>query len=318
MNYVFYGTPEFAAVSLKALLDQGCRPLAVVTSPDRASGRGLRTGYTPVKALALEHELTVWQPESLRDPNFLADLRNLKADFQLVVAFRKLPPEVWDGFPCGTWNLHASLLPDLRGAAPIHWAIRWGYTITGLTVFRINDRIDTGEMLEQTSVEIPPTWNAGDLHDALAKIGGELLVQAAHQISRCSMTTRPQPEVATLRAAPKISKEDAVVDWNQSTSSLVHFVRAFAPTPGARTYLGDRQWILLEVAKTDLTHTLLEDDGVQVQPGTLRVVGTRCWARGGDGWLELLEIKPQNSKAMRMDAFLRGQPPLNGLVLGSA
>ncbi|MFZ9680973.1 MAG: methionyl-tRNA formyltransferase [Bacteroidia bacterium] len=315
MRYVFYGTPEFAAVSLQALLEQGCRPLAVVTSPDRASGRGLRTGYTPVKALALEHGLQVWQPENLRDPDFLNQLKELNADFQLVVAFRKLPLEVWDGFPLGTWNLHASLLPDLRGAAPIHWAIRWGYTTTGLTVFRINDRIDTGAMLCQVSLDIPPSWNAGELHDAMARLGGALLVKAAHQIDGGAASTQTQPEGVILRSAPKISKEDAVLDWNQSSTSLLHFVRAFAPSPGARTFLGDRLWIVLELAKSDFPPLLPEGESDSLVPGTLRVEGFRCWVRGGDGWLEILSIKPQNSKAMPMDAFLRGQPPLNGLVL---
>jgi methionyl-tRNA formyltransferase len=316
MRFVFYGTPDFAAVSLRILIEQGCRPLAVVTSPDRASGRGLRTADTPVKALALEQGIPVWQPENLLDPDFLNQIRTLNPDFQLVVAFRKLPPEVWDGFCYGTWNLHASLLPDLRGAAPIHWALRWGDTRTGLTVFRINNRIDTGDMLCQESLEIPIAWNAGDLHDAMAEAGGHLLVQAARRIASGDLRTVAQPTGQPLRSAPKISKEDSVMDWNRPSEELFHFVRAFAPAPGARTVLGQRQWIVLQGALTSPEPNDLVPAEPSPLPGTLKVQGGRCWARALDGWLEILVIKPQNGKAMAMEAFLRGQAPLDGQVLG--
>jgi methionyl-tRNA formyltransferase len=290
--------------------------LAVVTSPDRASGRGLRTVDTPVKALALEQGIPVWQPENLMDPDFLEALRKLNPDFQLVVAFRKLPSEVWDGFCYGTWNLHASLLPDLRGAAPLHWALRWGYTQTGLTVFRINNRIDTGDMLCQESLEIPIAWNAGDLHDAMAEAGGHLLVQAARRIASGDLRTVAQPTGQPLRSAPKISKEDSVMDWNRPSEELFHFVRAFAPAPGARTVLGQRQWIVLQGALTSPEPNDLVSVEPSPLPGTLKVQGGRCWARALDGWLEILVIKPQNGKAMAMEAFLRGQAPLDGQVLG--
>jgi methionyl-tRNA formyltransferase len=290
--------------------------LAVVTSPDRASGRGLRTVDTPVKALALEQGIPVWQPENLLDPDFLEALRKLNPDFQLVVAFRKLPSEVWDGFCYGTWNLHASLLPDLRGAAPLHWALRWGYTRTGLTVFRINNRIDTGDMLCQESLEIPIAWNAGDLHDAMAEAGGHLLVQAARRIASGDLRTVAQPTGQPLRSAPKISKEDSVMDWNRPSEELFHFVRAFAPAPGARTVLGQRQWIVLQGALTSPEPNDLVSAEPSPLPGTLKVQGGRCWARALDGWLEILVIKPQNGKAMAMEAFLRGQAPLDGQVLG--
>lgn len=316
MRFVFYGTPDFAAVSLRILLEQGCRPLAVVTSPDRASGRGLRTVDTPVKALALEQGIPVWQPENLLDPDFLKQLRTLNPDFQLVVAFRKLPSEVWDGFCYGTWNLHASLLPDLRGAAPIHWALRWGDTRTGLTVFRINNRIDTGDMLCQESLEIPMAWNAGDLHDAMAEAGGRLLVQAARRIASGDLGTVAQPTGHPLRSAPKISKEDSVLDWTRPSEELFHFVRAFAPTPGARTTLGARQWIVLQAGLTGPNTSDLLPNNPTSPPGTLKVQGGRCWVRTFDGWLEILVIKPQNGKAMAMEAFLRGQGPLDGQVLG--
>jgi methionyl-tRNA formyltransferase len=290
--------------------------LAVVTSPDRASGRGLRTVDTPVKALALEQGIPVWQPENLLDLDFLEALRKLNPDFQLVVAFRKLPSEVWDGFCYGTWNLHASLLPDLRGAAPLHWALRWGYTQTGLTVFRINNRIDTGDMLCQESLEIPIAWNAGDLHDAMAEAGGHLLVQAARRIASGDLRTVAQPTGQPLRSAPKISKEDSVMDWNRPSEELFHFVRAFAPAPGARTVLGQRQWIVLQGALTSPEPNDLVSAEPSPLPGTLKVQGGRCWARALDGWLEILVIKPQNGKAMAMEAFLRGQAPLDGQVLG--
>jgi methionyl-tRNA formyltransferase len=271
---------------------------------------------TPVKALALEQGIPVWQPDNLLDPDFLNQLRTLNPDFQLVVAFRKLPPEVWDGFCYGTWNLHASLLPDLRGAAPIHWALRWGDTRTGLTVFRINNRIDTGDMLCQESLEIPIAWNAGDLHDAMAEAGGHLLVQAARRIASGDLQTVAQPTGQLLRSAPKISKEDSVMDWTRPSEELFHFVRAFAPAPGARTVLGQRQWIVLQTALTSPEPNDLEPTASSPIPGTLKVVGGRCWARALDGWLEILVIKPQNGKAMAMEAFLRGQAPLDGQVLG--
>ena len=250
------------------------------------------------------------------DPDFLKQLSTVNPDFQLVVAFRKLPPEVWDGFCYGTWNLHASLLPDLRGAAPIHWALRWGDTRTGLTVFRINNRIDTGDMLCQESLEIPIAWNAGDLHDAMAEAGGRLLVQAARRIASGDLQTVAQPTGQALRLAPKISKEDSIMDWTKSSEELFHFVRAFAPAPGARTVQGQRQWIVLQTALTSPEPNDLEPTASSPIPGTLKVQGGRCWARALDGWLEILVIKPQNGKAMAMEAFLRGQAPLDGQVLG--
>jgi methionyl-tRNA formyltransferase len=266
--------------------------------------------------LALEQGIPVWQPENLLDSDFLEELRKLNPDFQLVVAFRKLPSEVWDGFCYGTWNLHASLLPDLRGAAPLHWALRWGYTQTGLTVFRINNRIDTGDMLCQESLEIPIAWNAGDLHDAMAEAGGHLLVQAARRIASGDLRTVAQPTGQPLRSAPKISKEDSVMDWNRPSEELFHFVRAFAPAPGARTALGQRQWIVLQGALTSPEPNDLVPAEPSPLPGTLKVQGGRCWARALDGWLEILVIKPQNGKSMAMEAFLRGQAPLDGQVLG--
>jgi methionyl-tRNA formyltransferase len=315
MRYIFWGSPEFAAVSLKALLASGYPPMAVVTATDKASGRGQKLTESPVKKLALENNLPVWQPVSLKDPDFVHQVRELQPQFMVVVAFRMLPQEIIEIPQGGTWNLHASLLPDLRGAAPIHWALRLGYVSTGLTVFKIQYQIDTGDLLESVSLEIPQDWNAGVLHDVMAMEGARLLVKVLPQIAKGEFHLIPQDRSTNLsnsqlHHAPKIQRSDAAIDWNHDTNMLVNFVRAFAPSPGAFTYIQGIRMVILEAISDEPN----VDPLYSFSPGYCLVQGNCWWIRTQDGWLKILQIKPQNSKAMNSDAYLRGHGVVNGQI----
>lgn len=330
MKYLFYGTPDFARTALHALLEAGFPPLAVVTAPDRPSGRGLKLLPSPVKELALQHCLPVLQPEKLKAPDFLAEIQGYRPDFQLVVAFRMLPREVW-GMPVGgTWNLHASLLPDLRGAAPIHWALRLGYSRTGLTVFRINEQIDTGDCLAWSEVVIDPSWDAGMLHEVMAERGGALLVDAAMKISEGAYTLIPQGNEALRlkqanHPAPKIHKEDGLLDWTMTGHNLTHFVRAFAPRPGAFTWMEGQRLTLLKANRIAATDPLIPELtylGAKAHrlygPGTWTMLSGRWAVKALDEWIEINEVKLQNSRTMSVPDFLRGYRGPTDSVFGNS
>lgn len=315
MRFIFWGTPEFAATALAGLLDAGYEPLAVVTATDKVAGRGRKLTGSPVKELALSHKIPVWQPVSLKDPEFVKQVIEAKPDFMLVVAFRMLPQSLIEIPQGGTWNLHGSLLPDLRGAAPIHWAIRLGYRRTGLTVFRIQYQIDTGDILESLPLEIPDDWNAGMLHDAMAKEGASLLVKVLPQIAKGSYQLKAQDLCSPIpnqpwNIAPKIQRTDACIDWNRDALSLVDFIRAFAPSPGAFTFLDRKRIVILEAIAEE--PSCVDKHHAQDFPiGYCLVHGHRWWVRAHQSWLRILQIKPENSKSMEVKAYLRGHSDVN-------
>jgi len=330
LRFIFWGTPEFAAASLLALLDAGFEPYAVVTSTDKVSGRGMKLNASPVKALALLHNIPVWQPASLKDPLFIQELKESNPDFMLVVAFRMLPKEIIEVPPGGTWNLHASILPDLRGAAPIHWALRLGYRQTGLTVFKIQYEIDTGDVLDSVKFDIPKDWNAGNLHDRMAVEGGKLLVKAVPKIFDGNYQLRPQDQFNldqnALNKAPKIQRADALIDWSKDSQSLVNFIRAFAPNPGAYTFLNGTRIVLIDATEDEpLWESILPKENVNeissdkilaqtVVPGYCLTLGDKWWVKTQSSWLRIQQIKPENSRSMPVDAYLRGHSDVMGKI----
>ncbi len=331
LRFIFWGTPEFASISLKALVDAGYTPYAVVTAIDKVSGRGRRLKASPVKELALTQNIPVWQPASLKDPLFVQKIRESNPDFMLVVAFRMLPQEIIEISSMGTWNLHASLLPDLRGAAPIHWAVRLGYRVTGLTVFKIQYQIDTGDILDSIKLDIPMDWNAGKLHDVMAHEGAKLLVNVVPRILEGNYLLRPQNECTSIpeslsNKAPKIQRSDALIDWGKDSLNLENFIRAFAPAPGADTSLNGPRLVLLDAmaeepswgsgfSRENMVGISLGSPTVQTfVQGSCVVIGSSWWIRTQNSWLRIKQIKPENSKVMTVDAFLRGHGDINGQI----
>lgn len=237
LRIVFMGTPEFASTSLRRLVDEGYNIVAVVTTPDKPAGRGQKMHLSDVKLTALNLGLPLLQPEKLRDEEFLAALRALQPDLGIVIAFRMLPEVVWAMPRLGTFNLHASLLPEYRGAAPINWAIINGETRTGVTTFLLNHEIDKGAIIEQEAVDILAEDNIGTLYDKLMNIGSELVVRTVEKVASGGYATIEQMHIdeATLKPAPKIFKDDCKVDWSRSGRDIVNLVRGLAPYPAAWT-----------------------------------------------------------------------------------
>ena len=239
MKVVFMGTPDFAVSSLDAICQAGYNVVGVVTVPDRQTGRGLKVTYSPVKQYALDHQLPLLQPEKLRDEQFQATLRSWDADIFVVVAFRMLPQSVWAMPSMGTFNLHASLLPQYRGAAPINWAIINGEQETGVTTFMLNERIDEGGILLQRTTPITPDDNAETLHDRLASMGSQLVVETLRGLQQGTLHPKPQPIVTELNLAPKIFKPDCAINWNQQGRRVVDFIRGLSPYPAATMLMED-------------------------------------------------------------------------------
>ncbi|WP_379968704.1 methionyl-tRNA formyltransferase [Epilithonimonas sp. UC225_85] len=237
LNVVFFGTPDFASFSLEAIFKSHHKVVGVVTAPDKASGRGMKLTPSPVKVFAEENNLNLFQPEKLRNPEFLKAIQNLNADVFVVVAFRMMPQVLFSIPRLGTFNLHASLLPDYRGAAPINYAVINGETKTGVTTFFINEKIDEGSILLQAETDVLPEDNAGTLHDKLMTIGSELIIKTLDGLADNSIQEKPQPEKENPKTAYKIFKENLKIDWNQSSETVHNFVRGMSPYPTAFTTL---------------------------------------------------------------------------------
>lgn len=301
LRIVFLGTPDFAVASLEALLGAGANVVGVVTAPDKPAGRGMHIQQSAVKLAALRAQLPVLQPEKLKDPAFLSALAALRADLQVVVAFRMLPEVVWQMPPMGTVNVHASLLPQYRGAAPINWAIINGEPETGVTTFRLKHQIDTGNLLLQQAVAILPKDTAGTLHDKLKDAGAALLVATLQLMIRGELQEQPQdylPE-GSLKHAPKLYKADLDIDWSQTTLSIHNKVRGLSPFPAACTRLGDKA---LKIHETELVA-----GKVPALPGTIDSDGkTFLHFAAGDGWLSLLDVQLEGKKRLAVADFLRG------------
>ena len=301
MNIVFMGTPDFAVPSLSKILQAGYRVTAVVTAPDRPAGRGRQLRPSPVKEFAQSHGLKVLQPEKLRDPGFLDELREAAPDLMVVVAFRMLPEAVWSLPSMGTFNLHASLLPDYRGAAPINWAIINGETKSGATTFLIDKEIDTGNLMLQRETEILPSWTAGDLHDVLMEMGAELVLETVQGLENSSIATHAQDESLSRHKAPKIFKEDCRIDWTLPATKVNNLIRGLSPYPTAWTYFQD------EPAKIYLARPGQEATA-GVLPGSIRLSENReqMFVACANQWLEILSLQMPGKKRLATAEFLRG------------
>lgn len=303
MRVVFMGTPDFAVSSLAAVCRAGHDVAAVVTVPDRQTGRGLKITFSPVKQYALDHGLTLLQPEKLRDPVFQQQLRDCNADVFVVVAFRMLPESVWSMPPRGTFNLHASLLPQYRGAAPINWAIINGERETGVTTFLLNQHIDEGNLLLQESAPIAPDDTAETLHDRLSAMGSRLVVATLAGIADGSLRPRPQPPAALLRPAPKIFKPGCAIAWNRPGRQVVDFIRGLSPCPAASMLLADpkgaaHQFKVFQAAFEPAPDSTV-GEVVTDRKGVLKV-GV------ADGFVRILSLQMSGKKRISVEEFLRG------------
>jgi methionyl-tRNA formyltransferase len=308
IRIVFMGTPEFAVESLKALFEGGYTVVAVITSPDRPSGRGQKISESPVKLYAREKGIAVLQPEKLKNPEFLSALSDLKADLQIVVAFRMLPEAVWNMPPLGTFNLHASLLPQYRGAAPLNRAIMNGEQTTGITTFLLSHEIDTGRILFREETPIASHETVGDLHDRLMVAGSKLVLKTVDALAAGTVSPMDQeevlPEPHDIRHAPKLFREDMKIDWNKSADSVRNLIRGLSPYPAAWTTLVNRatgEKLELKVYYAELL------EGNPVSPGTLRSDGKNyIKVACSDGWLSITDLRLEGKKRMNAGEFLRG------------
>ena len=308
LRIVFMGTPDFAVESLKALVEGGYNIVGVVTMPDKPVGRhGHSLQPSPVKQFALEHGIKVLQPERLKDEVFLKELEDLNADLQIVVAFRMLPEVVWDMPHLGTFNLHASLLPQYRGAAPINWAVINGEKETGVSTFFLNHDIDTGEVIKQVKVPIQDDENVGDVHDKLMTVGAKLVTETVDRIINGTIHTIDQElmygENEKLKPAPKIFRDTCRIDWKQPTKKIYDFIRGLSPYPAAWTVLydGDKQidMKIYEAQKAEETKGLT--------PGTIETDGKSFLkVATATGWLNVNTSQQAGKKRMDIADFLKG------------
>ncbi len=314
LRIVFMGTPEFAVGTLSRLVEGGYNVVAVVTQPDKPVGRHQdHLQPSEVKRYALEHGLPVLQPVKMKDPAFVAELQSYGADLQVVVAFRMLPEVVWDMPRFGTFNVHAALLPQYRGAAPINWAVINGETETGVTTFFLDKDIDTGRIILSKRFAIPDEANVEYVYDGLMRLGADAAIETVDAIldgdgQVASVEQAPLAEGTDLHAAPKIFKDTCRIDWNQPAKRIYDFVRGLSPYPGAWTTLGPKDTVLkvYGAAKTGQPA-----DG---EPGTLVADGRRLLVAAADEWLLLTEVQLAGKKRMAADAFLNGNRDIDGSV----
>ena len=303
LRIVFMGTPEFAVASLNALLNAGCNIVGVVTAPDKPAGRGMKLTQSAVKQYAEEKGLHILQPVKLKDPVFIEELRTLKADVQVVVAFRMLPEVVWNMPPMGTINVHGSLLPQYRGAAPINWAVMNGEKETGVTTFRLQHAIDTGNILLREIIPIGPEETAGEVHDRMKEIGAALLVKTLEGIAAGSLEGIPQEQFdipeTEVRHAPKIFTETCKLDWDRSAKELHDQIRGLSPFPGAFTIFQEKTMKVYKSTYEVKPHT--------ETPGNWST-DHKTWLRFAtrDGYIYPLLLQPEGKKRMATEDFLRG------------
>ncbi len=297
MRIVFMGTPEFAVPSLRILLEQKYQVAGVVTAADKPAGRGLELSPSRIKLFAAERGLKILQPEKLKDPAFVAELQELDPDIIVVVAFRILPPEVYRIARRGAFNLHASLLPRYRGAAPINWAIIRGDKETGVTSFLLEETVDTGSVVLQARVPIGPEETAGELHDRLAEVGAEIVLHTVRLME--AGKARPQPQDASLATpAPKILREHCRIDWSKSAAEIHNLVRGLSPRPTAYT---NHNGSMLKIFRTRVAN------GARAgAPGTAVVTEGRLIVSTGNGSVEILEVQQEGKRKLSADEFLRG------------
>ncbi|MGB3773765.1 MAG: methionyl-tRNA formyltransferase [Leeuwenhoekiella sp.] len=306
LRIVFMGTPSFAVASLKAILDAGHNIVGVITAPDRPAGRGRKLNQSAVKEFATAQKLTVLQPTNLKSADFLAELKSLNATLQVVVAFRMLPREVWKMPSLGTFNLHASLLPDYRGAAPINWAIINGEQKTGVTTFFIDDKIDTGAIIKQQEVHIDSNDTAGTLHDKLMELGSELILETLTAIKNEKITVEPQKNTANLNTAYKLDRENTEIDWSKPVEEIYNLIRGLSPYPVAWTEFineGKKQKIKIYASKI-----ITEEEELINKPmfKQLLVDNGRLLVGCENGCLELTQIQLPGKRNMMTKDLLNG------------
>lgn len=307
IRIAYFGTPEFAASQLEAILKAGYEVAVVVTMPDKPAGRGRKIQYSDVKKTALEHNLPLLQPEKLKDPMFLEQLASFQANLFIVVAFRMLPAVVWQMPELGTFNLHASLLPQYRGAAPINFAIINGETETGLTTFFLNEEIDKGAVIMREKVAIRPDETAGELHDELMVLGNQVVVETIKKIEKGEVCALPQDEMTEgqpLKPAPKISKEFCNVDWSQDCQTVYNHIRGLSPYPAAHTSILSENG---EVIELKIFSSVIEHCLPEVPIGSV-VTDNKKYLKIAlkDGFIHLTQVQQAGKKAMPIADFLRG------------
>ena len=306
------GTPEFAVASLDALVKAGCNIVGVVTAPDKPAGRGMKLNESAVKKYAVEHGLHVLQPEKLKNATFVDELKSLKADLQIVVAFRMLPEVVWNMPPMGTINVHGSLLPQYRGAAPINWAVINGEKETGVTTFKLKHEIDTGDILLQESFPIGENETAGEVHDRMKEIGAALLVKTVEGLAVGTLKERPQTSIGflrstvdsdpstTLKHAPKIFTETCRIDFSKTVEEVHNLIRGLSPFPGAFTELSGKMLKIYRSKKE-------ESSPNHSQEGELETDGKTYFKfRCRNGYVHVLELQMEGKKRMAIEDFLKG------------
>lgn len=302
IRIIFLGTPEFAVASLDALVQAGCNIAAVVTAPDKPAGRGLQLQQSAVKKYALEKGLSVLQPEKLKSPDFIQELKSLQADLQVVVAFRMLPEIVWNMPPMGTINVHGSLLPKYRGAAPINWAIINGEKETGVTTFKLKHEIDTGDILLQDIIPIGENQTAGELHDVMKEVGAALLVKTVKGLAEENIEEVPQKMLDTIPHAPKLFTETCKLDWNKSTQEVHDLIRGLSPFPGAFTTLNDK---ICKIYRCEKVYE--KPDNVVVENDQIISDSKHyLYFKTADGYVSVKELQLEGKKKMLVEDFLRG------------
>lgn len=309
LRIVFLGTPDFAATSLKALLDNEFNVVGVVTAPDKPAGRGMKLQQSAVKKLALEYNLPVLQPEKLKDQAFIEALKEWKADLQIVVAFRMLPEAVWNMPRLGTINVHGSILPNYRGAAPINHAIMNGEKETGVTTFQLRHEIDTGDMLMHTKLPIGENETAGSLHDRMMHAGADLLIDTLNALLAGTLQPQPQHHIdpSEIKHAPKIHTKDCVINFNQPALKVHNHIRGLSPYPGAITQLDGKIFKIYE--------TRLEVNGGYKPAGTIEIDAHKnMYVHCKEGRVQLLEVQMEGKKRMKVQDFLNGYQPKSELI----
>ncbi|MGC3943326.1 MAG: methionyl-tRNA formyltransferase [Chryseolinea sp.] len=298
LRIVFMGTPEFAVPSLEIIISRGYNVVAVVTAPDKPQGRGQKVEMSPVKAMAVKHNLNVLQPTNLKSPEFIESLRSLNANLQIVVAFRMLPEVVWSMPELGTFNLHGSLLPQYRGAAPIHWAVINGEKETGVTTFFLKHEIDTGSIIFQERDPIGDDDTVGTVYERLMTIGAGLVLKTVKAIEAGDAPALPQTDAGTLKHAPKIFRETCEIKWERTAEEIRNFIRGLNPFPVAWTTLNGKTFKILR-AKVQ--------SGGTGTPGTIDTDGrTFLKVRAADAWVVIDELQPEGKRKMNVPDFFRG------------
>ncbi|ERM84548.1 methionyl-tRNA formyltransferase [Rhodonellum psychrophilum GCM71 = DSM 17998] len=300
LRIIYMGTPEFAVPPLEILINNGWNVVAVITAPDKPKGRGQKMIPSPVKEAAVHHGVPVLQPTNLKSPEFLELLKSYQSDIQVVVAFRMLPEVVWNMPPKGTFNLHASLLPDYRGAAPINWAIINGEKETGVTTFFLKHEIDTGSIIFQEKEPILPEDNIGTLYERLMHKGAKLVLKTIQAVAEDSIFPKIQDESLALHHAPKIFKETCQIDWTKSAIDLHNLIRGLSPYPAAWTLLEGKN---CKIFRSNVASTDFQD----LQPGQFKTDGKHHLVfKTGEGCLEIKELQLEGKKRMAIEDFLRG------------